>query len=544
MKLLDVDLFQDGLHRNLTMLDRLSSEMKSIHQAVEGLVQMEDQLKGAGGNAIRSFYQECHLPFLHFFQLFSEQFKQVLNQMEAALYSLEPDSSGYILETFLDGELEQGLTLISELTASLTDEANSIMDQVSDIVGLPHLDDSGVQEGVISSKRKRDETLNQLYEFDATQTYALNPIEHGLQTMDKWLTDMEGLFQAGVKDINFLPSQWDVLTFRSDIRTELFPKVYLNPNDLWVKEQEQLIGTMITAATFQTLEGKKIKTIEENVAENIKYHAYENGLLIKEYVVNETVFYEVVSKVEYKEEAVTVDKPKENKFLDSLQFGLDIAGLVPGFGEIADGVNGAIYTARGDKLNATLSFSAMIPIIGSVSTGGKLAVKGSKAIEDAQNASKAVDNVRGGTKGTGEVPNGASVSDISKVFDSKSNWTATRPKGTQQTYEVFSRNDIDWNHVRTSGDKRFIGKTNAEASGSGLAPQLPDGGFATLHHIGQDSRGPLAEASTRYHGVGKYGQDILHSQFGKSKPNPSFPIDRKKFNADTREYWKFRVENK
>ena len=161
-------------------------------------------------DALPFLYQECHLPFFHFFQLFSEQFKQVLNQMEAALHSLEPDSSGYILETFLDGELEQGLTLIGELTASLTDEANSIMDQVSDIVGLPHLDDSGVQEGVISSKRKRDDTLNQLYEFDATQTYALNPVEHGLQTMDKWLTDMEGLFQAGVKDINFLPSQWEI----------------------------------------------------------------------------------------------------------------------------------------------------------------------------------------------------------------------------------------------------------------------------------------------------------------------------------------------
>ena len=377
MKILDVDLFQEGLQRNITMVDRLSGEMKAIHQAVKGLVQMEDQLKGVGGNAIRSFYQECHLPFLHFFQLFSEQFKQVLNQMEAALHSLEPDSSGYILETFLDGELEQGLTLIGELTASLTDEANSIMNQVSDIVALPHLDDSGVQEGVISSKRKRNDTLMQLYEFDATQTYALNPIEHGLQAMDMWLTDMEGLFQAGVKDINFLPSQWDVLTFRSNIRTELFSKVYLNPNDLWVQEQEQLIGTMITAATFQTLEGKKVKTIEENVAENIKYYTYDNGLLIKEYVVDQTVFYEVVSKVEYKEEAITVEKPKENKFLDSLQFGLDLAGLIPVVGEIADGANGLIYTAKGDMLNAGLSFSAMIPVVGVASTGGKLAKKGS-----------------------------------------------------------------------------------------------------------------------------------------------------------------------
>ncbi|MER2079806.1 T7SS effector LXG polymorphic toxin [Psychrobacillus psychrotolerans] len=58
-----------------------------------------------------SFYQECHLPFLHFFQLFSEQFKQVLNQMEAALHSLDPDSSGYILETFLEGDKNRDLYL-------------------------------------------------------------------------------------------------------------------------------------------------------------------------------------------------------------------------------------------------------------------------------------------------------------------------------------------------------------------------------------------------------------------------------------------------
>ncbi|WP_197485366.1 MULTISPECIES: ribonuclease YeeF family protein [Sporosarcina] len=377
MKILDVDLFQEGLQRNITMLDRLSGEMEAIHHAVEGLVQMEEQFKGAGGNAIRSFYQECHLPFLHFFQLFSEQFKQVLQQMEAALHSLEPDSSGYIVEQFLEGELEQGLTLIGHLTDSLTDEANSIMDQVSDIVGLPHLDDSGVQEGVIRSKRKRDDTNSQLYEFDATQTTTLHPIEQDLQTMNTWLTDMEGLFQAGVKDISFVPSQWNVLTFRSEIRTELFPKVYLNPNDLWVKEHQQLIGTMITPATFQTLEGKKVNTVEENLDENIKYHMYENGLLIKEYVVGQTVYYEVVSQVDYKEEeTVKVDKPKENKLLDSFQFGLDLAGLIPVVGEVADGVNGVIYTARGDALNAALSFGAMIPVAGWASTGGKLALKG------------------------------------------------------------------------------------------------------------------------------------------------------------------------
>ncbi|WP_374271038.1 MULTISPECIES: HNH/ENDO VII family nuclease [Pseudomonas] len=72
---------------------------------------------------------------------------------------------------------------------------------------------------------------------------------------------------------------------------------------------------------------------------------------------------------------------------------------------------------------------------------------------------------------------------------------------------------------------------------------MPDGNFATLHHLGQKSPGPLVEASTRYHGVSKPGQDALHSQYGRSKPHPTLQPDRKNFDVDTREYWKWRVNN-
>ncbi|GGA16662.1 ribonuclease YeeF family protein [Psychrobacillus lasiicapitis] len=221
MKVLDVDLFQDGLQRNIAMLERLRNETEVILRSVEGLVQMDEMLKGEGGNAIRSFYEECHLPFLQFFQLFSMQFKQVLHQMEAALFSLEPDTAGYIQEQFLEGELEQGLTFIGRLTNSLTDETNSVIDEVSDIIGLPHLDDSGVQEGVIHSKKKRDDTITLLYEFDAKQTTALNLIEMDIHAMDQWLSDIEGLLIGGLTDVNFQQNDWAALTSQSRLKVEL-----------------------------------------------------------------------------------------------------------------------------------------------------------------------------------------------------------------------------------------------------------------------------------------------------------------------------------
>ena len=65
--------------------------------------------------------------------------------------------------------------------------------------------------------------------------------------------------------------------------------------------------------------------------------------------------------------------------------------------------------------------------------------------------------------------------------------------------------------------------------------------MVTLHHINQSGVGNLAEASTRYHGVGKPAQDVLHGLYGRLKPHPVNPVDRPKFKQDTAAYWKERV---
>lgn len=61
--------------------------------------------------------------------------------------------------------------------------------------------------------------------------------------------------------------------------------------------------------------------------------------------------------------------------LNALQFGLDGVGLVPSFGELADGTNALIYLARGNTTNAALSAGAMVPFVGWASTGTKYTLK-------------------------------------------------------------------------------------------------------------------------------------------------------------------------
>ena len=58
---------------------------------------------------------------------------------------------------------------------------------------------------------------------------------------------------------------------------------------------------------------------------------------------------------------------------EMLHLGLDLIGLVPVVGEVADLTNGVIYTIEGDGVNATLSFASTIPIAGWFSAGVKFA---------------------------------------------------------------------------------------------------------------------------------------------------------------------------
>ena len=81
-----------------------------------------------------------------------------------------------------------------------------------------------------------------------------------------------------------------------------------------------------------------------------------------------------------------IDPFGTSKILDNIQLGLDILGLVPVLGEFADGINVAVYLARGDYGNALLSAGAMIPFAGALATAGKFASKGMKAVKSMEKA--------------------------------------------------------------------------------------------------------------------------------------------------------------
>ncbi len=70
-----------------------------------------------------------------------------------------------------------------------------------------------------------------------------------------------------------------------------------------------------------------------------------------------------------------VNQSRRDYIWDCLQTGLDVVGMVPVVGEVADGINVGIHAYRGNYSEAPLSAAAMVPWMGAGVTAAKFTRK-------------------------------------------------------------------------------------------------------------------------------------------------------------------------
>ncbi|WP_337819246.1 T7SS effector LXG polymorphic toxin [Bacillus paralicheniformis] len=194
MKTLDVQALHHAIDQTLEQLKQQSDEFAKVKKAVEGITSLDDALKGKGGDAIRAFYEECHTPFLQFYDTFIEEYSSTLKKMKSALNSLEPNHNGFISQSFLEHELENGLNAADRTTKHLVSKTNATIAKVSHIVDLPDLNDSGFHEQNQKALKEISTTLEKLHAFDREQTNALKTAENDLETMQRYMARLEKMY--------------------------------------------------------------------------------------------------------------------------------------------------------------------------------------------------------------------------------------------------------------------------------------------------------------------------------------------------------------
>ncbi|WP_162271996.1 ribonuclease YeeF family protein [Cytobacillus oceanisediminis] len=345
LKVLDARELHSGLKELHSSLYSLEEQIRNIARDVEGITSLEDSFRGEGAAAIQAFFRECHSPFLLFFEGFLADYQNTLKRIATSLQMLEPASNGFIRQSFLDGEAAQGLVKTESITTSLTEETNAVMQKVSDIVSLPHLQDGEFSAHVRRAELHRRNTVDDLITFDGQQTLALDPIEQDLHLMQSYIDEISSHFQSGnlsisgysVKQLNTSPIYGELLEgirhkAGNSMRSPEFLKELgitalgqiLPPGaySIWaiwqsnyenktfqyqlrsLKSLAKLNDKEISPEEFISLSGREILTIEVIDEHGIgsqnqggKFHLYDDGRIVREYYAEKGKAYEFVDSI-------------------------------------------------------------------------------------------------------------------------------------------------------------------------------------------------------------------------------------------------------
>ncbi|WP_426579128.1 T7SS effector LXG polymorphic toxin [Bacillus altitudinis] len=201
MKTLDAFAIINGIDQTLNTLKQQSQQISSIEKQIQQIISLDGALKGEAGQAIRSFYTECHIPFLQFFQVVIEEYSSALKQTKQALHALESNQHGFISQAFIEHELDSGLKKAERAISEIVSEVNHAIGRVGHIVHLPSVDESAFQQNYQKAWLETSRTIGLLHAFDREQTSALQETKSSLQTMKQFINTLSTMFTGPKIDI-------------------------------------------------------------------------------------------------------------------------------------------------------------------------------------------------------------------------------------------------------------------------------------------------------------------------------------------------------
>src|SRR5690625_4169309 len=216
MKTLEISSLQSGIDATITDIEALKEQNSTIQRAVNDFSSLDEALKGEGGNAIKAFCKDCHLPFLIMFHQSMTDYKNVLEELKNAVSGFEGNSEGLVKEDYLENDVKGGYDKVEEKTIELTDDANSILDSINDLVTIDKINETEVVRSVQRGKQNVDDIVSNLHALDESQVKTLHTVKEDLYLMRTYLSEIESRFESGnlsISDYNVAEVS-DIKAFR------------------------------------------------------------------------------------------------------------------------------------------------------------------------------------------------------------------------------------------------------------------------------------------------------------------------------------------
>ncbi len=178
-------------------MNQYTETLSNVHSAIQGVVNLGDNLTGQGGEALKNFYANNHVPLLSYWTMACQQVKIATAKMRMNALSFE-SSDAVIDESFIEGEVIPQLEKNQRRIQQHQDRINGVVDSVSDIVSLPKIDTSAIQTGIHEAKQHAMNTVEKLYAFDYAQSAAVDQLISLMAPISSFIDGLNGAIESGV----------------------------------------------------------------------------------------------------------------------------------------------------------------------------------------------------------------------------------------------------------------------------------------------------------------------------------------------------------
>lgn len=209
-----------------SQLKDLKEPIHTVERAMNVTID-DDSMDGEAAQSIKNFFRNSHLPLIRYWDTSINKGENMIMSVRNAANSFDSHPNAYVSEAFIEGEIMPQLEKLKQDVAESTDNVNAIIDEVSDIVSIPRLDDSRIQAGIDRAKKHAQITIENLYEFDYKANASMLKYAEILNPLKNYISDLMSAVESGINSQSALTA----VTLSTDMPEEILA-LHDNPKQM------------------------------------------------------------------------------------------------------------------------------------------------------------------------------------------------------------------------------------------------------------------------------------------------------------------------
>lgn len=197
MKVIKVIEVVNGLDEIIKKKEKEKEQFLSLRDEMNKFIDLNDALEGEGGNAIREHFMTLHFPAVILFNLFLEEYINVLKQIKRLVTSFENDN-GFVRQDFIENDVKNGLTKLDDLTHEIIISINKHYGDVSDLVPYNSVKTTNFDFHMSNARSMTQDTLTKFAELDENSTTKLRKPADSIDEINQFVTKIQGWTKNGV----------------------------------------------------------------------------------------------------------------------------------------------------------------------------------------------------------------------------------------------------------------------------------------------------------------------------------------------------------